>query len=763
MNPITSSRTQSGEQLIGDGANGLNFFSTYIQFPTPFVEEPVVHVSMKGNSLFDGIYALTVINTTKEGFTVLAMRVSDEMKSDHWVQDLSIYWLAIEADPYNGRVLASIQGNVQTIILEIKIDSNLFPKHDALPHVILTMHSHLESQENLFTVQLKEIHHNKIVIILERLSKPIGANSPSSDYIKKTIHFRNSFPVSPYVIVTPRLDPHGSSNEVVIVNVQRVTPSYFTAVIKRVTNTDWNQDLYLSYCAQVPLEYGNAIDTSPEYTRIKSTLTRPSIPIRKLKVEEIASRLSPLNVSTNFDTSSSKNNNPKLSKVESTAQFIEVSKIYRPTACGTQASQTDISLIGEESLDKYINSSSNDIDSLDDNAIAEKDEFKKTYQCENMLIPTRIIIRTEINYVSPSKTYNLGPEKQLVSPVNSAIVLEEEIEAEKANKEKYPETIHSTVQEKRIEHEDISDTTDTLILKGGKGQEPQLNDLENNVSPKSLNIENIQMESTKGKIETQMELLGSDTEILLKGKTGPYLSNERKSSLESPNGTRTAYSDKEQYSPSKESHPYTPKLMSFGTIYLDPSKRIDSSPRVSPSAINSPPPSPARSLLYRIQKERIGSNQVDLVREYVNSTIVKLNGLLMVGIIEAISMGSNKLKALEYIIASNKYEVDGNDVKHILDLFSLSSEKREVLLMFLKNNSSNYPSNLHHGTNVEHILSLLPLESMRLEILELMKDNALEKKLNVRSIVDLFKIESNKNKAKELLGIMREVQVSQEV
>jgi hypothetical protein len=104
MNPITSSRTQSGEQLIGDGANGLNFFSTYIQFPTPFVEEPVVHVSMKGNSLFDGIYALTVINTTKEGFTVLAMRVSDEMKSDHWVQDLSIYWLAIEADPYNGRV-----------------------------------------------------------------------------------------------------------------------------------------------------------------------------------------------------------------------------------------------------------------------------------------------------------------------------------------------------------------------------------------------------------------------------------------------------------------------------------------------------------------------------------------------------------------------------------------------------------------------------------------------------------------------------------
>jgi hypothetical protein len=432
--------TQSGEQLIGNKANGLEQFTTYVEFPEPFAQPPIVHVTMKGNGAFDDVLAVAVVDTTNDGFTVAVRRVVDESQHSTWSQELSLYWLAKSPDDYNGKVTVDgIDASENTIILEINLDPHLF---SSAPHVILTGYTRTIPQDDIFIVHIKEVLHDKIVTQLKRIASNHGRNwvptsqvevnyslfnsiqsntyniktadsfiggHNNSDYIRRVVQFNSAFPVPPLVVVTPRLDPTSSDEETQIINVQNVTPTSFTAIIRRIEASRLS-NLYVSYVAILPaLE-----EEKPVVPYISSS---PSKTVRRIVTQAKSSRNS-ATISTSTITPTRQTvtetiteiTHPSTTRIQSLRDNVttEIRKLKSPNIT-TEIIETTTPSVTE--ISEFVHPSS-----------------VTTTEIREMRIPLRGIETVEevTEYISPpieevSSPRKVAPEPKTFSSINNTV------------------------------------------------------------------------------------------------------------------------------------------------------------------------------------------------------------------------------------------------------------------------------------------------------------------------------------------------------
>lgn len=770
-----SNHSQSGQQLIGNGANGLNSFCIRVDYSAPFDIEPIVNVTVCGDGFFDDVCVATVHSSNRHGFSVNIKRAFEEMQSSRWTQNLSLYWIAKSMDAFNGKMMyTDVEEGEKNIVLEIPIDDDLFSDSDSLPRVMVTPVGDSEDSAPYASLQIREIRRDKILLNARVLSCPlnyfevnyclshstqssghgsksnisyIGDISTSAEcFIKRTVRFPTSYPVPPHIVVVPVSDPHNISNDVVAVNVQTVTAKSFTAVIRKFEHCNKEQNLYLHYYTQIPRDFENAIDTSELFTNVVSSWNRPSLPILVFspsKSHNPLPSLPSITLEANDQSFLDRSNLENFDILEEAGLIKETQESIQENVIEEEA---------REEIDIVVPSDEKETEVEGELPKVEPVSIEPVEQVTGEITHSPIIRELE-NYPSPllSRT-----SYKSVRTITKSVHLDETHET---NGTLYLQAHISELNSStHLDRDDIEKPSETMGSAIEEKAEPLL-------EPASML--NSSIEQQQEYVETYESpqiskiLEPDDSTLDPEGIVGNDVQSSTDHEPKTPSDHTSLMMNVSIEQDKLSYYVATPvKSVSLSPSSLNRSdtsiRSVEKTPRVHSSPRNDSPAqlqmkSPVRSVLSRLGSERFGSKQLEIVRDYLDGVSVNLNGSRIIELLQVIPTESNRITALEVIVQSNKYQVDGFDVVRILNLFLLPARKREAIT-FLFGNTANLPVGLNCGIYVVQILRLLPLENHKLEVLKLMSPAIIEKtKPAVETVLSLFRINANVEKAKSIL------------
>jgi hypothetical protein len=160
-----------------------------------------------------------------------------------------------------------------------------------------------------------------------------------------------------------------------------------------------------------------------------------------------------------------------------------------------------------------------------------------------------------------------------------------------------------------------------------------------------------------------------------------------------------------------------------------------------------------RQLIQKLSSEQYGSAQIEMIRTFLAHFSGTLSSAFLLEILGCVHMESNKVQAMQIIVDSLKYSLDGHDISRLLQTFTMTSRKRELLNMIF-DKKVKPPLNLSIGASVQQILSQIPMDSHKIEALRLMGPYIIDSNsAAAHEVVNSFTQQLHRNQARTILGL----------
>jgi hypothetical protein len=593
------------------------------------------------------------------------------------------------------------------------------------------------------------------------------------------IQFPSPFNCTPIVIANPRSDNNYVSDDGMVVNVQNVTNSSFTALVRKVGSGDfsWSQSLQISYSAHVPsnLQISRVTVSSPLSPRVYTTTTTTEYEVPQPRY--VQSRFeSPVRTRVSVVPAPRNSVSPTKSYVQET--HYSPSSSYTESIRRVSPVKTTTTTIEEVHVPTIPVQITETVRRVQSPARAHHLVRTDNHSPHRTVFPR--IPQEVTEYVSPIKQLNRtdqhihSPHRMRPSPT---AVRRIETVQNSPGKHMFVNQVHVTPTPQVYYHSpksNISTTSHTIITTDNSPPRQVTTPKREGMYSPIIGIERLSIEKQNTPPQRTMNaVIEHRTPDLYSSRSKSAGSAIRRSITSAPTVTFSPNLTEELGSPrvtaiSRSSFKYSsPENFRRITVTATEGKEFES-PKVhfsteSTTPIRSRTPvrpsisqissSPESALITRLSSEQYGSNQVEMIKTFLMHYSGTLKSSFVLDILSCVHMESNKVLAFQLIVDSLKYSLDGHDIARLLSTFTMTSRKRELLNMIF-DKKARPPMNLSAGASVQQILSQIPMDSHKIEALRMMGPYIIDcDSMAASQIVNSFTQQLHKNQARTILGL----------